>query len=93
MNPPGLPDSEVVSIRRQNLGPSMAHYYSRPLHVHRGSMQWLWDTSGKRYLDFFGGIVTVKIIPVVAVDICTDIDIDIDLIIIVVVVKKNNEVE
>ena len=61
MTPPGLPDSEVVSIRRQNLGPSMAHYYSRPLHVHRGSMQWLWDTSGKRYLDFFGGIVTVSV--------------------------------
>ena len=24
-------------------------------------MQWLWDTSGKRYLDFFGGIVTVSV--------------------------------
>jgi len=57
----GLTDSEVVSIRAANLGPSLTHYYSRPLHVHRGSMQWLWDTSGKRYLDFFGGIVTVSV--------------------------------
>ena len=56
-----MSDQEVLTIRRQNLGPSLTHYYSRPLHVHRGSMQWLWDTTGKRYLDFFGGIVTVSV--------------------------------
>lgn len=24
-------------------------------------MQWLWDSDGKRYLDLFGGIVTVGV--------------------------------
>lgn len=29
--------------------------------VHRGHMQWLWDTEGFRYLDLFAGIVTVSV--------------------------------
>lgn len=29
--------------------------------VHQGHKQWLWDVNGKRYLDFFAGIVTVGV--------------------------------
>ncbi len=29
--------------------------------LERGEMQYVWDTDGKRYLDFFGGIVTVGV--------------------------------
>ena len=27
----------------------------------QGKMQWLWDSNNKRYLDLFGGIVTVGV--------------------------------
>ena len=32
-----------------------------PLPLERGEMQYVWDVEGKRYLDFFGGIVTVGV--------------------------------
>ena len=31
------------------------------LQIHRGAMQHLWDHEGRRYLDMFGGIVTVSV--------------------------------
>lgn len=34
-------------------------YYKEPLPFVRGEGQWLWDADGRKYLDFFGGIVTV----------------------------------
>ena len=48
-------------IRKENLNPAMAAYYRSPLLIHQGSMQWLWDHEGRRYLDMFGGIVTVSV--------------------------------
>jgi len=39
----------------------MLTYYSKPLLIHQGKMQWLWDHKGQRYLDMFGGIVTVSV--------------------------------
>ncbi len=52
---------ELLRKHRQYLFPSQAHYYREPLWAERGSMQYLWDSEGKRYLDFFGGIVTVSV--------------------------------
>jgi 4-aminobutyrate aminotransferase len=37
----------------------LATYYKEPLPFARGEGKWLYDADGKRYLDFFGGIVTV----------------------------------
>ena len=48
-------------IRRENLTPSMLTYYRKPVLIHQGHMQWLWDNEGRRYLDLFGGIVTVSV--------------------------------
>ena len=39
----------------------MLYYGDRPLAVARGQGDWLWDVEGNRYLDFFGGILTVSI--------------------------------
>jgi len=36
-------------------------YYQRPLVADRGEMQYLWDLEGRKYLDFFGGILTVSV--------------------------------
>lgn len=52
---------EVIEMRREFLSPSLLTYYSEPLMIVEGSMQWLFDETGRRYLDFFGGIVTVSV--------------------------------
>ncbi|XP_068106399.1 alanine--glyoxylate aminotransferase 2, mitochondrial isoform X2 [Hyperolius riggenbachi] len=36
-------------------------YYKKPILVHQGHMQWVFDHEGKRYLDLFAGIVTVSV--------------------------------
>src|SRR5205823_13781379 len=41
--------------------PSITTYYSEPLVTDHASMQYLWDADGKKYLDFFGGIVTISV--------------------------------
>lgn len=52
---------DVRKVRQKNLTPAMTPYYSEPLLIHEGHMQWLFDHTGKRYLDLFGGIVTVSV--------------------------------
>jgi EAL domain-containing protein (putative c-di-GMP-specific phosphodiesterase class I) len=39
----------------------MLYYGDRPLAVDRAKGDWLWDVEGNRYLDFFGGILTVSV--------------------------------
>jgi len=51
----------TTTIRKENLSPAMLTYYRKPLLIHQGRMQWLWDHEGKKYLDMFGGIVTVSV--------------------------------
>ncbi|KNB54197.1 aspartate aminotransferase family protein [Streptomyces caatingaensis] len=36
----------------------LALYYDEPLEIVRGEGRHVWDASGRRYLDFFGGILT-----------------------------------
>ena len=51
----------IVKTRKEKLSPGYLTYYKKPLYITRGSMQWLWDDQGDRYLDLFGGIVTVSV--------------------------------
>ncbi|KAH9300566.1 hypothetical protein KI387_012149, partial [Taxus chinensis] len=51
---------EILHKRKQFLGPSMFYYYDKPLNIVEGKMQYLFDEDGRRYLDAFGGIVTVS---------------------------------
>jgi 4-aminobutyrate aminotransferase-like enzyme len=52
---------EIVKKYRQYLFSSVTTYYTDPLVTDHASMQYLWDVDGKKYLDFFGGIVTVSV--------------------------------
>jgi alanine-glyoxylate transaminase/(R)-3-amino-2-methylpropionate-pyruvate transaminase len=52
---------EVVATRKQFVNPGVFLYYKKPIMVVEGHMQWLWDETGRRYLDAFGGIVTVSV--------------------------------
>lgn len=36
----------------------MALYYDEPISIERGEGRTVWDSNGKQYLDFFGGILT-----------------------------------
>src|SRR3954470_14560773 len=57
----GPPRDEVLALRRQYLTPGLLTYYRDPLLVVEGHMQYLWDETGKRYLDGFAGIVSVSV--------------------------------
>jgi 4-aminobutyrate aminotransferase-like enzyme len=52
---------EVVAKHKKYLWPAVTNYYSKPLVTDRGSMQYIWDLDGRRYLDFFGGILTISV--------------------------------
>ncbi|KAM5564532.1 alanine--glyoxylate aminotransferase 2 [Rosa sericea] len=51
---------ELFQKRKQFLGPSLFHFYQKPLNIVEGKMQYLYDENGRRYLDAFAGIVTVS---------------------------------
>ncbi|KAA3480023.1 alanine--glyoxylate aminotransferase 2-like protein 2, mitochondrial-like [Gossypium australe] len=50
---------EILSKRKEYLSPSMFYFYTKPLNIVDGRMQYLFDDKGRRYLDAFGGIATV----------------------------------
>ncbi|HKV92677.1 MAG TPA: aspartate aminotransferase family protein [Candidatus Angelobacter sp.] len=52
---------EIIKKHKQYLFPSISLYYSDPLVTDHASMQHLWDVDGNKYLDFFGGIVTISV--------------------------------
>jgi alanine-glyoxylate transaminase / (R)-3-amino-2-methylpropionate-pyruvate transaminase len=57
----GPSKDEVLAVRQQYLSPGLIRYYQEPLMIVEGKMQYLWDETGKRYLDAFAGIVTVSV--------------------------------
>jgi alanine-glyoxylate transaminase/(R)-3-amino-2-methylpropionate-pyruvate transaminase len=52
---------EVLALRRDYLTPGLLTFYKEPLLVAEGHMQYVWDETGKQYLDAFAGIVTVSV--------------------------------
>jgi alanine-glyoxylate transaminase / (R)-3-amino-2-methylpropionate-pyruvate transaminase len=52
---------DVLALRREYLSPGLVTYYRDPLLVVEGHMQYLWDETGKQYLDAFAGIVSVSV--------------------------------
>lgn len=51
----------VLALRRQFLNPGIFLYYEKPLMLVEGKMQYVWDETGKCYLDGLGGIVTISV--------------------------------
>jgi alanine-glyoxylate transaminase/(R)-3-amino-2-methylpropionate-pyruvate transaminase len=51
---------EVLALRKQYLSPGLFLYYKKPLMIVEGKMQYVWDETGRRYLDGLGGIVTIS---------------------------------
>jgi len=51
---------EVLATRRAWVNPGIFTFYAEPLLLVEGHMQYLWDETGRRYLDLFAGIATVS---------------------------------
>ncbi|HEX6433295.1 MAG TPA: aspartate aminotransferase family protein [Gemmatimonadales bacterium] len=56
----GPPREQVLALRRQYVNPAVFSLYREPLMIVEGKMQYLFDETGRRYLDLFAGIVTVS---------------------------------
>src|SRR5258706_4957001 len=52
--------AELLAMRKKYTNPAIFTLYGEPLLIVEGHMQWLFDETGKRYLDMFAGIVTVS---------------------------------
>ena len=51
------PPADIASRRRARIGGNLSVSYSRhPIHAARGQMQYLYDTSGRRYLDAYNNV-------------------------------------
>lgn len=57
----GPTPAEVLAQRQAHLNPGLFLYYKKPLMVVAGSKQYVFDETGRRYLDAFGGIVTTSV--------------------------------
>ncbi|MCY0897801.1 MAG: aspartate aminotransferase family protein [Firmicutes bacterium] len=53
--------SDLVEKQRQYLVPGISTYYQDPLVITHGEGRHVYGDDGQRYLDFFGGILTVSI--------------------------------
>jgi len=53
--------AEVMALRKEHLSPGILAYYKDPVMIVEGKMQYLFDETGRRYVDGFAGIVTVSV--------------------------------
>ena len=51
----------ILEKQKQYLWPNHILYYTEPLALDHGEGLYVWDVEGKRYLDFFGGILTTSV--------------------------------
>ena len=56
---PGL--TEVHALRHSAVNPALFHYYKEPIMIVEGKGQYVFNETGRRYLDGFAGIVTVSV--------------------------------
>ncbi len=53
--------SEAIRKHKEFLFPAVANYYEEPIALVKGDGEYVWDEDGNRYLDCFGGVLTVSI--------------------------------
>lgn len=52
---------EIKKMREEYLLPSTMTYFTKPVNIVRGQMQYVYDDEGKKYLDAFGAVVTISV--------------------------------
>ncbi len=58
---PQATQSDSVRKHKEFLFPAVANYYEEPIALVRGEGEYVWDDAGNRYLDCFGGVLTVSV--------------------------------
>jgi 4-aminobutyrate aminotransferase-like enzyme len=53
--------SEAVRKHKEYLFPAVSMYYKDPIELVRGEGHYVWDHDGNKYLDAFGGVLTVSV--------------------------------
>jgi 4-aminobutyrate aminotransferase len=53
--------STAVAKHKQYLFPAITMYYADPIEIVRGDGHYVWDHTGNKYLDAFGGVLTVSV--------------------------------
>src|SRR3954471_24716844 len=56
----GPSKAETIALRQEYVNPAIFYIYKEPMMIVEGKMEYLWDETGKQYLDGFGGIVTIS---------------------------------
>src|SRR3954464_12447414 len=56
-----MSSSEAVRKHKQYLFPAVSMYYQEPIALVKGEGNYVWDDAGHKYLDAFGGVLTVSV--------------------------------
>jgi alanine-glyoxylate transaminase / (R)-3-amino-2-methylpropionate-pyruvate transaminase len=56
-----LSKQEIAKLREKHLLPSTSTYFQEPLTIMKGSMQYVWDDQGRKFLDAFSAVVTISV--------------------------------
>lgn len=59
INQPIGPEA-IIEKKKNYIMPCLGHFYQNPMQLVRGSMQYLYDSEGKEYLDCFAGVSVVN---------------------------------
>jgi alanine-glyoxylate transaminase / (R)-3-amino-2-methylpropionate-pyruvate transaminase len=57
----GPSKAELLAMRKQFTNPAIFTLYKEPILIVEGHMQYLYDETGRRYLDLYAGIVTISV--------------------------------
>src|SRR5687768_18475489 len=57
----GPSKAEVLAMRKEFANPAIFTLYKEPLMIVEGYMQYVFDETGRRYLDMLAGIVTISV--------------------------------
>src|SRR5690242_13402491 len=53
--------ADAVRKHKEYLFPAVSMYYKEPIALVKGEGPYVWDEKGNRYLDAFGGVLTVSV--------------------------------
>lgn len=56
-----LTTEDIGKLRSEYLLPSTMTYFTEPITITKGEMQYVYDNTGKRYLDGFSAVVTISV--------------------------------
>lgn len=50
----------ILELKEEYIIPCLYHFYQKPMQLVKGEMQYLYDSTGKKYVDFFAGVSVIN---------------------------------